>query len=273
MKEGCSILEIEDHLFFSDRNHYVVRPALAPVVAWLCDGSERWNEDIRNRVLKASPTIHLMQGDPRKLPLEYKKKLLDALVEHYKRRDRAWIDSDNESLSRFADPALAGHISEIIKAGDVSADVRIEMLQIVRYGRLTACLDTVLDLIAADTASGRLNAYAVAALRDAGETPHLFRLREIIESWPTIPKRLCALLCEALYPKVIDAAGFVELLRKRKLPSNIQIFYLMRFAVILKKPLHPKHAVTSLRISPDFVSNRHISRIFPSPFNFTGLER
>jgi len=214
MKEGCSILEIEDHLFFSDRNHYVVRPALAPVVAWLCDGSERWNEDIRNRVLKASPTIHLMQGDPRKLPLEYKKKLLDALVEHYKRRDRAWIDSDNESLSRFADPALAGHISEIIKAGDVSADVRIEMLQIVRYGRLTACLDTVLDLIAADTASGRLNAYAVAALRDAGETPHLFRLREIIESWPTIPKRLCALLCEALYPKVIDAAGFVELLRK-----------------------------------------------------------
>lgn len=214
IKEGCTIPRLEDLLFARVGNRDIIRPSLAPVTAWLCAGKERWNEDIRNCVLKSAPKIHLRYGDPSQLPLEYKKRLLNALVERYEGRDRAWIDSDHESLSRLADPALADDIARIVRNRQVSADVRIELLLLVRYGRLTDCIDAVLDLIADAEESDDLRHYAVAALRDTGEMPHLLQLCKIITSWTLIQTGLCALLCEALFPKVIDAEGLVALLRK-----------------------------------------------------------
>lgn len=214
MKEGCTTPLLEDLLFDRIGNRDIIRPSLAPVTAWLCGGKERWNDDIRHCVLKSAPKMHLRYGDPGQLPLEYKKRLLNALVERYEGRERAWIDSDHESLSRLADPALADDIAGIVRNRQVSADVRIELLLLVRYGRLTDCLDAVLDLIADAEELDDLKHYAVAALRDAGEMPHLLRLWQIVTSWTLIQTGLCALLCETLFPKVIDAEGFVALLRK-----------------------------------------------------------
>lgn len=214
MKEGCTTPLLEDLLFDRIGNRDIIRPSLAPVTEWLCGGKERWNDDIRHCVLKSAPKMHLRYGDPGQLPLEYKKRLLNALVERYEGRERAWIDSDHESLSRLADPALADDIAGIVRNRQVSADVRIELLLLVRYGRLTDCLDAVLDLIADAEELDDLKHYAVAALRDAGEIPHLLRLWKIVQSWTLIQTGLCALLCEALFPKVIDAEGLVALLRK-----------------------------------------------------------
>jgi hypothetical protein len=52
-----------------------------------------------------------------------------------------WLDTTTYCLSRLADSALATDITGLIRDRTLSDDLRIEMLQIVRDGRLVACLD------------------------------------------------------------------------------------------------------------------------------------
>lgn len=230
MKEGCPSLILEDLLFTRIRNKDVIRPSLAPVTAWLCAGKEWWQEDIRNRVLKAAPGIHLLYGDPSQLSLEYRRNLLKALVKRYEGRRRIWMVSEHESLSRLADPGLADDVTAIIRDRTVSTDLRCEMLRLVQHGRLTSCLEAALELIEDEAESSDIKVYAAIALRDTGGTSHLLRLWEIIKRSSLIPTRLCALCCEALYPNVIDAEGLADLLHKSEaVPSNaVDLPYYLR---------------------------------------------
>lgn len=230
MEEGCTTPVLEDLLFARVQNQYVLRPSLSPVAAWLCAGKERWKVDIANRVLKAAPWIHLLHGDPSQLTLEYRRSLLKALAERYEGRTRVWISAEYEALSRLADPGLKDDLVGIIRNRNISEDIRSEMLRIVQHGKLTGCIDAVLDIVADNSESDRLKNYAVIALRDAGEPTHLCRLWEIIKHFPRFSSRLCAWSCEALYPKTINAADLVELLRKAEaVPRNsVDLPYYLR---------------------------------------------
>ncbi|MFH0990334.1 MAG: hypothetical protein V1799_10015 [bacterium] len=231
MKEGCSIPVLNNLLFAEIKNKKVIRPSLSPITAWLSSGEERWNEDVRNSVLEAAPWLHLQYGDPKLLPLEYKRKLLKTLVERYEGRERIWIDAEPESLSRLAEPGLADDVAEIIRNRNVSLDIRSEMLRLVRHGRLVGCLNAVLDIIAAPEESNDLKLYAVAAVRDIADRPHLMRLWELVKCHSLIPTKLCAYICEALYPKIINAKDLVDILRKSDEVSRYAVdlpYYLRR---------------------------------------------
>lgn len=214
MAEGCPKTILDELVFDRFEDRRVLRPALAPVAAWLCAGGESWKEDLRHWVLEASPTIHLVYGDPRRLPLQYKRRLLEALVGRYGKKQRAWIQSSPDALSRLADPALAVDVSTIIRDQSLSSDLRTEMLQLVRHGRLQACLEAALDVIASRDSPRELKTYAVAAIRDVGDVDIRHRLAAIMASMLTIPNSLCSIACEALYPEVIGAAELVKMLRK-----------------------------------------------------------
>jgi hypothetical protein len=210
----CPVMEINNLLFEHSWGKKIIRKGLAPIAAWLCCGSEPWNEDIRNWVLEAAPDIHLQYGDPSRLPIEYKRKILAAIVERFKGRERVWIESSPESLKRIADPALAEDAITIIRNRDISADIRKEILQLVRYGRLKECLSIALELIATPDESLDIRIYAAATIRDAGDKESRQKLVQIANQLPNIPNYLCGEICEALYPDVIDSCGLIDLLRK-----------------------------------------------------------
>lgn len=216
MAEGCPTTVLDDLLFNCFEGQRVLRPAIAPVAAWLCSGGESWKEDLRGRVLGAAPDIHLVYGDPSCLPLEYKRKLLRALVSRYGKKKHAWIESSPDTLSRLADPALAEDISAIIRDQSLSADLRAKMLLLVRHGRLLACLETALEVIASGDELERLKTYAAAAIRDVGDLHTRRRLASIMASMSQVPNGLCSIACEALYPVVVNAGELVEMLRKTK---------------------------------------------------------
>jgi hypothetical protein len=230
MEEGCTTPILEDLLFTSVQHQDVLRPSLSPVAAWLCAGKERWQVDIGNRVLKAAPWIHLIHGDPSQLTLEYRRSLLKALVDRYEGRKRIWISAEYESLSRLADPGLKDDLVGIIRNRNISEDVRSEMLRIVQHGKLTGCLDAVLDIVADNSESDNLKAYAAIAIRDVSDQPHLCRLWKIIKQYSHISTRLCARFSEALYPKAINATGLAELLSKSEsVPKNsVDLPYYLR---------------------------------------------
>ena len=131
---------------------------------------------MRERLLEAEPGIHFRYGDPAQLPLEYKRRILNAISNLYSDRRQAWLEYDPQALARLAEPALAADVSGLIRNRHVAANLRADMFQLVRYGRLTDCLETALHIIAAPDEDDTIKQYAVAALRDCADTHVLIRL-------------------------------------------------------------------------------------------------
>ena len=84
----------------------------------------------------------------------------------------------------------------------------------VRFGRLRNCLSTLLDLMGSADEPEILKRYVAAAIRDMGDEASRHRLGEIVNGWSKIPHGLCATVCEALYPGVLDGHGLIDLIQK-----------------------------------------------------------
>jgi hypothetical protein len=223
MDAGCPGYELEQILTTITTGQRLIRPALAPVTAWLCDGSMPWNQSVRTWVLEAEPTIHLLYGDPSQLPVDYQSAILRALSERSKQGRRQRLETTPQALSRLADPALSTEITNLILDSSLSDDLRIDMLGIVRYGRLAGCLDAALALVADKATSDRLKTYAASAIEVVRGEPELKRLAEVANSMIEIDDALCARIASATFPKVIGSIQLVDLLRKIKFGPVLSI--------------------------------------------------
>jgi hypothetical protein len=272
MQDGCPANELKEILFEKVDSKLVLRPALAPVAAWLCAGTDRWNDDARNWIAEVAPMIHLRYGDPENLPREYKREILRAIVRATKGRNRVWIESSRDSLSRLADPDLASDLSAIIDDPTNSQDVRAEMLQTVRYGKLAACLSSALALIRSPDESDTLKTYAAAAIRDAGDNTVRLQLAEIATGLESVPNSLLGIICGAIYPSVINAETLIQLLRKSEgvkrfgwgLPYQLKSQFetqlkpeqagelLPKLIELAQTPPHTEQRVTGVPISLEF---------------------
>jgi hypothetical protein len=155
-------------LFADSDGQRVLRRSLAPIAAWLCCGTESWNQDIRKWVLEAAPEIHLEYGDAMALPLEYRRSLLTEWVVRNSERERVWVRSSPDALRRLSDTRLAGEISGLLVDRTASVDMRNELVQLVRFGRLDVCLPVLLTIISSADEDDRLKRSSLAAIRDIG---------------------------------------------------------------------------------------------------------
>ena len=140
--------------------------------------------------------------------------MLQTLVRKSEGRTWLLIDSSAEALSRLADPDLSDDLCQIISDGSLAIDLRSNMIQVVRFGRLLGCLNTLLNLIDSPDESDRLKQYAVAAIRDMGDESSRSRLGQIARGWNQLSHGLCARICEALYPGVFDGQELMNVMGK-----------------------------------------------------------
>jgi hypothetical protein len=216
MEQGCPYPDIEDLLFAKIRKRLTIKKSMKPIAAWLAIGNQPWNRRVRSNILSTIPDLFLAYGDPQSLPLEYKQQLLDALVDRYKDRDRIYAEQNAEHLSRLADSRLYSYINDKIVDRSLPLDLRILMVELVRYGRLKLCTNTILGIIATPEETYEMKLYGIAALRDIKDDGARRRLCEITESWEHIEFSMCGTLCEALYPFVLGPDGLIDLLRKAR---------------------------------------------------------
>ena len=214
MTKGCPIETLEELLFDIGGDPIVMRPTLAPESAWLASGETPWASMVRANIVKADPTLFLRYGDPSRLPLAYRQQLLRALARCYSGRRDAWIQSEPDALARLGDPGLAELVSELIRDKAVSGEVRELLLMLVRFGRLAACMDLVISILADPAESTRLKLYAAAAVRDAGDLNSKRRLASVVAGFPTISSVLCGAVCEAVYPVGACVQDLIALLAK-----------------------------------------------------------
>ncbi len=214
LDHGCPLPELERLLVENVRGRRVFRPAMRPIAAWLCTGSSRGNQLVRELVSEVDPEIHLNFGDPAALSLEYRRRVLNALAGRSKERRRMWLRTSHDSLARFADPALESDIRALILDRSLATDLRIEMLEIVRHGNLAGCLDAVVAIVAAQEECDELKQHAALAIGAIGNSETSASLARVVSQMSSVPRRLSGAAIEALYPNHLSPSGLVSLLSK-----------------------------------------------------------
>jgi hypothetical protein len=214
MENGCPQNELKRLLVEDVRGRKVFRPAMRSVAAWLCRGSNRWNQMVRNLVVEIDPEIHLNFGDATGLAVDYRRQVLRTLAERSKQRRRTWLQTSHDCLARFADSSLAVAIKALILDRTLAVDFRIEMLEIVRCGRLTEALDAAIQLVSDTEEPDELKQYAVLAIAAVDSPAIRKQLAHVTSQLSRIPNRLCSATVQALFPDYISPVELATLLAK-----------------------------------------------------------
>jgi hypothetical protein len=183
VERACPTDALVDMLFADIRGARTPRLSLIPVIAWLCDGNEQWNDQVRSCVLESVPELHLEHGDAAALPVSYRRSVLSALIRKYEKRSRVWLPYSSDALQRLASPDLASDISGFLRNPATSTDVRARLITMVRFGRLKECLPVLIEMLNGTGTGDELQTDVLAALRDMGTEESLR------EAWAAFDKR------------------------------------------------------------------------------------
>ena len=251
LEHGCPQIELENILVETVRGRKVLRPASRPIAAWLCYGNEQWNDFVRGLVIATDPRIHLKYGDPANLSIDYRRSILNALAGLSKNRQRIWIESTPDCLTRLASSALSPDIAAHISNRDLATDFRTELLDIVRHGRLVSCVDAAISIIASPAESAELKSHAALAVGAMEDAQILARLFQTVDQLSSIPNYLCTSVVQTLYPKSISSGQLVRLLTKtgtvREFGADLPYF----LKAHLQKVLTPQEAGAFLKLLID----------------------
>lgn len=214
LSNNCPYTDIEEVLFAEVDGLWTIRPSLEPVAAWLAGMAEMPSiERLRQRVLEATPDIHLRYGDPGALPLPYRKSVLKALVDRYKGRDRVFISWDGDALKRLASPDLSGDVTAYLASSETPEDLKCDLFMLVAHGRLPDCCDVAITMLGDTETTENIRLYAAAAVRDSG-TPQIRRqLFDVLTGMSNPSSRLIGHVIEACFPTVIPAEELLSAIR------------------------------------------------------------
>jgi len=215
IKSGCPLEKIYGLLFDTgSSDELIIRLSLAPVTAWLACGSETWNREIRSRIVRAAPALFFQFGDPACFSPDYRRDLLQGLIDRYAGRQDVWLGKEPESLARLADPELGPFFCDAILNRELPEEIRDVFLAMVRHGALSDCVEEILDVLSDSLETNSLKSGVAATVRDAGTRKNKEELFDIVKGWSSIESTLCAFVCEAIYPDVCDPGELIGLLEK-----------------------------------------------------------
>jgi hypothetical protein len=215
MRHDCPRSELRHLLFAQRAGTLTLRPALAPVAAWLATvdaDDELWQRQHRQDLLDAAPWVFLAKGDPRSLPLDYKTEVLRRTAERFKGRGHVSIAWDGPTLKRFADPALAEAVARWITDPTIPEDVRADYVALIKHGRLRGAMPAVVALAIDEAGSEYLRASALICVATLGSSEERLCVASAFAAPQRIPLRLGVQLVDAVYPHVVDERGLFELL-------------------------------------------------------------
>ena len=149
LQKGHRRHEIESLFFREEYGHKFISPRLRVVLPWLMlDDS-----DIRARILESHPEITMEGGDPPRLPLPERKRILSDVVEGLIRHEDYGQAGDNSALARIAHPDLTEHTLALIDQYPDNDDALFFLGRLVWQGAMSGCV-TPLVRVAGDPVRG-----------------------------------------------------------------------------------------------------------------------
>ena len=191
-----------------------LRPSLAAVTAWLGTSGSPLKADVQAWICEAEPGLYFVHGDAERLDAVYRKRLLAALIARYAGRSYARFDYSAESASRVVDDYLADDISNYLLDRTLAQSLRQELLMLVRYAQLKACLPAALQLINDPAESGDVKNYAAIVLRDLDDPVATRQFAEWALGVEFLTGFLSEKVIEAAFPTVFETADVIAILCK-----------------------------------------------------------
>jgi hypothetical protein len=214
MRLDCPFSQLELILTEFQSNHHVMRPATAPVAAWLASGNERWNRSVFRWILEATPELFLQYGDAASLQVSDRSEIIDALIAQAQGRQHLWWTKDRAALARLAHPDLSSKLTELLRKPELGDDIKEIILGVIETGSLSDCADAALEVAISDLTRGQIFFAAAMALKQIGSKTHFQKLSDAALLLQSIPARVIGPLVQLLYPKYWTPQQLIGILQK-----------------------------------------------------------
>jgi len=137
LKSGNSRYSIEGLFFREQYGEKIITPRLRPLLPWLI----LFDDEIRRRALKINPEIAVEGGEPSRLPLSERKRILADIVRRIVSNEDDRSARDNSAIARIARSDLSGETRQLINEY-ISNDEAIFFLgRLVWQGEMTNCIE------------------------------------------------------------------------------------------------------------------------------------
>lgn len=213
LEKGQSRSKIEALFFREQYGEQIVSPRLRVVLPWLILDDEK----IRAGALDILPEIAVEGGDPARLPLPVRKRILADIVGRIVRDEGGDAARDNSAIARIAQPDLTDLALALIHQYAANDDAIFFLGRLVWQGEMSDCVAPLL-VVASDSARGVFARIAAArAVMTCGtDTQKSALWNGLLHGNEEVPRRLIA---ELVANAVADAGTVARLLESlEKLP-------------------------------------------------------
>ncbi|UTV27879.1 hypothetical protein [Photobacterium atrarenae] len=142
LKSGNSRNSVEALFFREQYGEKIVTPRLRPILPWLI----LLDSDIRRRALEIHPEIAVESGEPSKLPLPERKKILTDIVRRIVSNTDGRSARDNSAIARIANSDLAEDTLQLIEEYCDNDDAIFFLGRLVWQGDMANCIYPLLTI-------------------------------------------------------------------------------------------------------------------------------
>ncbi len=209
-KRGMTFRALKRLVFAETKGRTIVRPSRRPIAGWLALHEDGIFEMLRDY----EPAVLLDEGDPESLSLSQRIQALRAYVERHGQGGWRGLSVPHIQVHRFASPELADTVTELWANGIENPDVREMLLQLIRAGRISDCVDIAYGVACDANASlvERMIAVdALVAIRDPRLEDIASQVANFDPAWPVKAVQGAVL---RLFPRHLSVQQLCRTLRR-----------------------------------------------------------
>ena len=211
LKTGNSRYSVEALFFREQYGEKIVTPMLRPILPWLI----LFDDEIRSRALKIHPEIAVEEGDPSRLPLLERQRILADIVHRIVSDEDDRSARDNSSIARIANLDLMGDTQQLISEFADNDDAIFFLGRLVWQGEMASCVAPLVTIAADGTRGIYARIASVRAVMTCGTAVQKQSLWQLLnESTEQIPRNLLAELVQEAVPGSNNVEQLVTLLGK-----------------------------------------------------------
>lgn len=142
LKSGNSRYSVEALFFREQYGEIIVTPRLRPILPWLI----LLDADIRRRALAIHPEIAVEGGDPSRLPLLERRRILTDIVRRIVSDEDDHSARDNSAIAWIANPDLSEDTLHLIEEYGENDDAIFFLGKLVWQGGISSCVAPFVDI-------------------------------------------------------------------------------------------------------------------------------
>jgi hypothetical protein len=209
LRQNCPLQAVFDLLFADLYGYSLVRPDMVETSAWLAGE----NAAVADELISRAPFNLVRHGDPGSLPIAIRVRAFGAALAQVETIDREKLWFLDDSLRRFADPALDPHFPEWWEQASGIEEAQHLILRLIWHGKQSGGIDIARAAAFDSTADEVTQLLGVRALVVVGEPADQERLaRYIIDNANTLPRSFVLQGLAELFPAHLTVTEFFALI-------------------------------------------------------------